>query len=146
MDGNNTIVHSSLEKGYDFFIVDKWGVKLHFKISSFIIPPWLLSEAIEVVEDNTDREARVYMVSSDFDSNIEEAEKRLKEKITKGVNKKYLEFSDGCYSIRNSSIKGRFLGDYFEVDGLRLSPDEFIKAIECYQGWNFSIKFHELSD
>ncbi len=146
MENSNTIVHSTLDEGYDFFIVDKWGAKLHFKISSFMIPPWLLSEAVEVIEERAGREARVYLVRSDFDSNIEEAEKRLKEKVKKGVNKKYLEFSDGCHSIRNSSIKGRFLGDYFEVDGLRLSPEEFIKAIECYQGWNFSIRFHDLGD
>lgn len=146
MENSNTIVHSTLEEGYDFFIVDKWGVKHHFKISTFMVPSGLLSEAVEVIGDSAFREARVFLVLSDFDSNIEEAETALKEKVKKGINKKYLEFRNGRYSIRNSTIKGRFLGDYFEVDGLRLSPEEFVEAVECYNGWSFSIKFNDLSD
>ncbi|MDZ4059319.1 MAG: hypothetical protein U1D64_04660 [Bacteroidales bacterium] len=143
MEDNNTIIHSTLKEGYDFFFTDKWAGKHHFKISTFMVPSGLLSEAMEVIEDSPYKEVRVYRILSDFESNIEDAEHRLKEKVKKGVNKKYLEYSDGRYSIKGSKIKGRFLGDCFEIDGLKFTPEEFIETFDEYQGWDFSISFHD---
>lgn len=145
-DNGNRFVHSTLDDGYDFFITDKWNVKLHFKISTFMVPSGLLSEAVEVIDDPVFHEPRVYMILSDFGSDIEEAENQLKEKLKKGINKKYLEYSDKGYSIKGNKIKGRFMGEYFEVDGLKLSPEEFLQTCRCYEGWGFSLKFHDLSE
>ena len=83
-DSGNRFVHSTLDDGYDFFITDKWNVKLHFKISTFMVPSGLLSEAIEVIDNPVFHEPRVYMILSDFGSDIEEAENQLKEKVKKG--------------------------------------------------------------
>lgn len=34
MKDNNTITHSTLDEGYDFYVTDKWNKKYHFKIST----------------------------------------------------------------------------------------------------------------
>lgn len=67
MENNNTIIHSTLDEGYDFFITDKWGNEKHFKISIFEVPSGLLSEAFEVIKSNIDDEPRVFHILSNFD-------------------------------------------------------------------------------
>ena len=87
MNNNNVIIHSTLEEGYNFFIVDKWKVKQHFKISTFKVPRGWLSEAFEVIGDSRVREPRVYHVLSGFDCVVEQAESKLKEKVKKELFK-----------------------------------------------------------
>jgi hypothetical protein len=43
-------------------------------------------------------------------------------------------------------LSGRFLGDFFEIDGLKFSPEEFIETFSAYAGWKFTIKFEDLSE
>src|SRR5690554_3105020 len=128
MDNGNTIVYSPLEEGRDFFITDRWGEKLHFKILSFMVGTGLLSVAMEVIGEPDEREPREFELLSDFDADIEAAELRLKEKIKKRINIRYLTREYGGLSVRTGKLKGRFLGEYFEVDGLRLSHEEFIQT------------------
>lgn len=51
MEDENTIIYRPLIDGHDFFIENKWGEELHFKILSFMVSSGLLSSAIEVVDD-----------------------------------------------------------------------------------------------
>lgn len=146
MTDSNAITHSTLDEGYDFHITDKWGETHLFRISTFMVPSGLLSEALEVIKESDVREPRQYTVLSDFDADIEHAELLLKDKIKKGINVKYLEFVDDRYSIHSDNMSGRFLGDYFEIDGLKFSPEEFVETFSAYAGWKFTIKFDDLSD
>lgn len=146
MDDGNTIIYSPLEEGGDFFITDRWGEKLHFKILSFMVGSGLLSVAMEVIEESNEREPREYELLSDFDADIEAAELRLKEKIKEGVNIKYLTREHGCLSIRTGTLKGRFLGEYFEVDGIRLSHEEFVQTFSSYEGFKFTMRFKDMTD
>lgn len=146
MDKDNAIIHSTLDEGYDFFITDKWGEEHHFKISTFMIPSGLLSEAIEVIEESNEKEPRVYQWLSDYDGDIESAELRLKEKIKKGINIKYLTREYGSLLIRSNELVGRFLGDYFEIDGLKLTPEEFIQTFSAYEGFQFKMQFMDMTD
>jgi hypothetical protein len=51
-------------------------------------------------------------------------ELRLKAKIQKGINIKYLTRKQGHLSIHKSKLVGRFHGD-------------------CYEGWYFTLKFDD---
>jgi len=151
MDDSSTIIYNTLDEGYDFFITDKWGENHHFKILSFMVPSGLLSDAIEVNAEasdraSIDREPRLFQVLSDFDADVETAELRLKAKIQKGINIKYLTRKQGYLTIHKSKLAGRFHGDYFEVDGLKLTHEEFIQTISCYEGWHFTLKFDDDMD
>jgi hypothetical protein len=143
---SNAITHSTLDEGYDFHITDKWGETHLFRISTFMVPSGLLSEALEVIEESEEKEPRQYTVLSDFDADIEHAELMLKGKIKKGINVKYLEFEDDRYSIHSDNMSGRFLGDYFEIDGLKFSSEDFMELIGVYAGYKFTIKFEDLTE
>jgi hypothetical protein len=67
MESNTTITHSTLDEGSDFFITDHWGVKRHFKISSFLVGTGLQTETIEVVDNKNGREPYIFNILSDFD-------------------------------------------------------------------------------
>ena len=88
MKDNNIRIHCTLEEGYDFFITDKWSNEKHFKIATIDVPSGLLSEAFEVIKSNIDDVPRVFHILSNFDSDIEKAELKLKEKIKKRINKR----------------------------------------------------------
>lgn len=90
MDDDHTIIYNPLEQGADFYITDKWDKTHHFRILSFMVGTGLLSCAIEVIEKYDEREAREYELLSDFNADIEAAELRLKEKIKRELNIKYL--------------------------------------------------------
>lgn len=151
MEDNNTIIHSTLDEGYDFFITDKWDNEKHFKISSFEVPSGLLSEACEVIDSYLDDEPRVFHILSNFDSDIEIAELQLKEKIKKGINKRYLDNRDGNITIRNGhEVAGRILWDsnldnsnfdyFFQIDGKRITIENFIDLLKGVEGWNFKFQ------
>jgi len=122
MEDDNTIVHSTLEEGYDFEITDKWNKKHRYKIATFEVPSGLLSEAYEVIDNNLDNEPRVFHILSNFGADIEKAELQLKEKIKKGINKRYLDYRDGNYSICDDlEVAGRFIWDVVSNSGLKES-------------------------
>lgn len=157
MNNNNIIIHSTLEKGYDFFIIDKWNKKYHFKISTFEVPSGFLSEAFEVLDNKEDYEPRIYHILSNFDSDIEKAELQLKEKIKKGINKKYLDSKNGDFVICSDlELEGRIQWDdkildskfdyYFEIDGKKITIEKFIKLIQVAEGWNFKFKIFDTTE
>ena len=152
-----TRIHSTLEQGYDFFITDKWSKKYHFKIASFEVPSGLFSEALEVIDDNVNSEPRIFHVLSAFDSDTEIAELQLKEKIKKGINKKYLDYIDGNYSICHElELVGRILWDdklinsefpyCFQVDGRKITVEKFIEMLHGVEGWNFKFKIFDTTE
>lgn len=157
MNDNDTIIHSTLDEGYDFFISDKWNKKYHFKIATFEVPSGLLSEAIEVIDNYVDNEPRIFQVLSDFDSDIEKAELLLKEKIKKGINKRYLDYKDGDYSIGDDlEVAGRILWDdtlknsefdyFFQIDNEKITIEKFIDMLKKFEGWNFKFQILDPSD
>lgn len=157
MEDNNTITHSTLDEGYDFFISDKWGNVKHFKIATFEVPSGLLSEAIEVIKCNIDDEPRVFHILSNFDSDIEKAELQLKEKIKKGINKRYLEYRDGELSILDGcEVVGRILWNdnlaksnfdyFFQVDGKIITIEKFIDLLKGVEGWNFKFRIIDTTE
>ncbi len=157
MDNNNIITHSTLKEGYDFFITDKWNKKKHFKIATFAVPTGLLSEAFEVIKNNIHNEPRIFHILSNFGSDIEKAELQLKAKIKKGINKKYLEYKDGDYSLSDDlEVSGRILWDdnlvnsmfdyFFEIDGKRITIEKFIDLLKGVEGWNFKFRIFDTSE
>ena len=150
MEDNNTIIHSTLDEGYDFFITDKWGNKKHFKIATFEVPSGF-------IESNIDDEPRVFHILSNFDSDIEKAELQLKEKIKKGINKRYLDNKDGDISILDGlEVAGRILWDdnldnsnfdyFFQVDGKKITIEKFIDLLKGVEGWNFKFQIIDTTD
>lgn len=158
MEDNNIRIHSTLDMGYDFFIIDKWGKNYHFKILTFVVPSGLLSEAFEVIENNFDNEPRVFHILSPFDSDIEKAELQLKGKIKKGINKRYLDYKEGNYSLGdNLEFAGRILIDHisyndsetdycFQVDGKMISVEQFLNLLSEVNGFNFKFSIFDTTD
>ncbi len=155
IDGVHT--HSTLEKGYDFYITDKYKRKYHFKISSFQVPTGLVSEALEVVEEGKGLEPNIFHILSDHDQDKEYAELLLKAKIKKGIDKRYLKKRDGKLTIKGlKGMGGRIdctdnnLDTKFDhilvVDGKRVTVENFAEMIKMYGGFNFRLTFHDLSD
>ncbi|GAO31275.1 DUF7713 domain-containing protein [Geofilum rubicundum] len=158
MEDANSMTYSTLEKGYDFFISDKWRKKYHFKIFSFPIPCGWLSEAIEVLKDNPVFERRMFQIISDFDADIEKSELQLKARIKRGINKRYLISNpDGRLAIgEDGKVAGRILWDqevpgsefqrYFEMDGKKITAEEFIELFSSFEGWNFRLQMLDPSE
>jgi hypothetical protein len=142
-----TFTHSTLEEGYDFIIVDKWKKKRHFKISTFPCPGGLLSEAIEVIKDKN-AEPYEFSIVSQFDSDVEYAELKLKAKIKRGINKKYLVNYEGRLIIgKRNEIVGRISWDQIAddgsmvlvIDGKRITKDQFWQLLSSYEGWQLKL-------
>lgn len=157
MEDNNTMIHSTLEDGYDFFLTDKWNKRNHFKIATFEVPSGLLSEAYEVIVDNLDNEPRIFHILSNFGSDVEIAELQLKGKIENGINKRYLGYKDGTFSIGNDlKVAGQILWDdnltnsgfdnYFQIDGKKITVEKFIDLLQGFEGWNFKLQIFDTTD
>lgn len=157
MEDNNTIIHSTLDEGYDFFITDRWGNKKQFKIATFEVPSGWLSEACEVIDSKLADEPRVFHILSNFHSDIKKAESQLKEKIKKGINKRYLDNKDGDISIRDGQeVAGRILMDdnlddsnfdyCFQIDGKKITIERFVDLLEGVEGWNFKFQIIDTTD
>jgi hypothetical protein len=157
MNDKNTMIHSTLEEGYDFFITDKWSVRHHYKISTFEVPSGFLSEAYEVIENDIDNEPRVFHILSGFDCDIEEAELKLKEKVKTGVNRRYLDCNEGKLSIGDDlQVAGRIQWSdklidsnfdyFFEIDGKKITIEKFIAMLEEVEGWNFKFQIIDTTD
>ncbi|SFK78696.1 DUF7713 domain-containing protein [Proteiniphilum acetatigenes] len=53
--------------------------------------------------------------------------------------------SYGELSIRNNIMKGRFLGEYFEVDGYKLTLEQF-RTFRAFEGFKFTMQFDDITD
>lgn len=156
-EDNQTFTHDTLDEGYDFFITDRFKERHHFKISTFAVPSGLLSEAIEVIDPEPDKEPRSFCVLSDFGTDIEKAELLLKEKIKKGINQRHLYIEDGKLRIGDrQQLIGRIEWDgnsseagfnlIFVIDGRRVTIDTFVELLEGYEGWDFAFKIYDPTD
>jgi len=154
---NETIIHSTLDSGYDFFITNDFGEKFHFKIATFEVPSGCLSEAIEVIDNSPEKVERVFHYLSDFDVDIEKAELSLKAKIKRGINRKHLHVDNDRISISDEQIlRGRIswsekltdtnFNTFFEVDGRRVTIEKFIEMLEAYGGFNFKFQIFDSCD
>ncbi len=154
MEDITIITHSTLDEGFDYFITDHWGVKHHFKISSFPVGTGLQTEAIEVVDHNSGREPYIFNILSDFDSDKGYAELMMREKIKRGVNVRYLESVDGNWQIGdelelagridfNGDIEATYFDRMFVIDGQKITVEELIRMLEPYGGWNFYLKLND---
>jgi hypothetical protein len=154
IDIPESITHSTLDEGYDFFITDQWGIKHHFKISSFPVGTGLQTEAIEVVDHKNGREPYIFNILSDFDSDKEFAELMMREKIKRGVNVRYIDMKDGNWEIGDKlELAGRIdpnsenvesdfdLG--FVIDGQKITVEELMRMLGPYGGWNFRLKLND---
>lgn len=148
----NVLIHNTLEEGCDFFIKDKWKKNRHFKISTFPVPSGFLSEAVEVVRDET-YEPYIFTILSPFDSDIENAELKLKARIKRGINKRYLKNGSWGYELeKNDEMAGRIECNSKNnelsliVDGKRLSMDQLQKILAPYEGFLFRLQIMDPSD
>ena len=150
---------SSLDDGYDFFITDKYNKKYHFKITSVSIGSHMLYEAIEVVKEKDGNEPYIFKTMTDADADPEYAEYLLKEKIKKGIDKRYLEYEFGERSIKHKEkdeLFGRVdcsndLSDngfytFFVIDGKKITVEELVRMLEPYTGFNFQLTMYDPYD
>ncbi len=156
-NGDNIIVHNPYEEGYDFYIKDKWNNQFQFRISTFEVPSGLESVAIEVIEDDPERESRIFTILSDFEADVEEAEMRLKAKIKKGINRRHLKYSYGKLSIgADQTLRGRIeenldhpesiFNRFFVIDGKRVTIEQFAEMIAPYPSFNFKFQIIDPAD
>jgi hypothetical protein len=154
---DNITVHDPYEKGYDFYITDKWNEKFHFKISTFEVPSGLESVAIEVIDDDPEREPRIFTILSDFEADVEEAEMRLKAKIKKGINRRHLKYRYGKLTIgQEQTLRGRIeenldhpeslFNRFFVIDGKRITIEQFAEMIAPYPSFNFKFEIIDPAD
>ena len=154
---DNVITHNPYEKGYDFYIKDKWNNQYQFRISTFVVPSGLLSKAIEGTEDNPEREPRMFDVLSDFEADIEEAELALKARIKKSINRRHLVEEHGKLSIEKEEIlRGRIeesdthsdsqFARYFLIDGRRITIEQFVEMLEPYPSFGFKFQIYDPSE
>lgn len=104
-----------------------------------------------MVEKNSDNEPRIFHILSSFGTDIEKAELLLKEKIKKGINKRYLDYRNGNYSIGNElEVAGRIVWNnnldnsqfdyFFEIDGQKITIEKFVDSLKGVEGWNFKFQ------
>ena len=60
MNDQTSFTYSTLNEGEDFYLVDRWGNNLHFKILTFPAPSGWVSEAVEIPNQNSETEPRVF--------------------------------------------------------------------------------------
>lgn len=153
---DNVFIHSTLEDGYDFFITDRWKKRRHFRISTFPVPVGFLSEAIEVVK-GSGKEPYMFVVLSDFDADLEQAEIMLKAKIKKGINRRHLIRDRKRLRISDNQIlRGRITSNdnysdtdfdrILVVDGRRITIEMFYRLLEEYEGWSFKMIIQDRTD
>ena len=156
-DSDNVIIHDPFEEGYDFYIKDKWNNQYQFRISTFEVPSGLLSKAIEVTDDNPEREPRMFDVLSDFEADIEEAELALKARIKRSINRRHLVEKNGKLSIGKEEIlRGQIeesenhpdsqFARYFLIDGRRITIEQFVEMLEPYPTFGFKFQIYDPSE
>jgi hypothetical protein len=154
---DNIITHNPYEEGYDFYIKDKWNSQYQFRILTFEVPSGLLSKAIEVIEDDLEREPRMFEVLSDFEADIEEAELNLKARIKRSINRRHLKYEYGKLSFGNEeTLIGRIeetddnsdsqFARNFVIDGQRITIEQFVKMLEPYPSFGFKFQIYDPSE
>lgn len=148
--GPKGVIHSTLDSGDDIFIKDQWKREYHFKIASFELPgAGLISEAIEVKEDNSYGYYFKMMFESDTDA--EWAQEQLIKKIKRGLNRRHIKKIEDKWKIgERMMLRGRieWNDDYrdtkydrvFIIDGKRITMEEFSQMFEEWEGWHFQFK------
>jgi hypothetical protein len=155
--GNGTYTHSTLEDGYDYFTTDKWGKEYHFRILTFPVPSGLESEAVQVIEKEKGIAPYIFQVLDKYDEDAGALELLLKDKIQKGINKRYLEHSNGqCVLTPEEKLFGRidynndFSDTMFEsvfiVDGKRVTIEQLVLMLGGVEGFNFIFSVHDPLD
>ncbi|MFW6046606.1 MAG: DUF7713 domain-containing protein [Candidatus Woesearchaeota archaeon] len=156
-NGESITIHDPYEEGYDFYIKDKWNNQYQFRISTFEVPSGLLSKAIEVTDDNPEREPRMFDVLSDFEADIEEAELVLKAKIKRSINRRHLVEENGKLSIgKEETLRGRIeesddhsdsqFARHFVIDGRRITIEQFVEMLEPYPTFGFKFQIYDPSE
>ncbi len=154
---SRTIIHSTLESGYDFYIENKYQKKFHFKISTFDVPSGKLSEALEVVDDKEGLEPYRFTLLGAFDCDCVRQEELLKAKVRRGVDQVHLVEEHGGICINEGGkLAGRIEGDdgkmdtnfetTFVVDGKLITLESFEHLIKSYAGWNFKFEIIDPTD
>lgn len=151
---NDVLRFSTLDDGYDYFINDRWRKKYHFRIFTFPVPSGILSEAVEVIDESSKRVPMRYSVLSDFDADTEQAELTLKAKIKKSINQRHLkrgkpEISDEGVirgTLGYTGFSDTAFNMQFEIDGRRITVEQFIEMLDVYQGFNFKLKIYDPTD
>ena len=152
---DEVFTHSTLESGEDFYIKDRWKRQYHFKIASFPVPPGIMTEALEVRKDNSS--GYQFSILSEWDADIEAAEAKLKTIIKKKINKRHLKRRHGQWEIEQyKTVEGRI--EYIDdtsrtefdrvliIDGHEITIEDFVKMLECYEGWSFQFKIVDSCD
>ncbi len=154
---NGHYTHSTLEEGYDHYVKDRWRTEFHFKIASLDLGDKILSEAIEVINNENGREPYIFTVLSALETGVINSEISLKAKILKGINERSLESKNGKLKISDSEkIRGRFEynnnfydtahDNVFVIDGKRITVEKFLDLLEPYTGFSFELKILDPSD
>lgn len=152
----DVIIHSTLDSGEDLLLNDKWKKKYHFKIATLIVPTGLVAEAIEV-KKNISEEGYYFTMLFDFDTDTEEAKAQLRKKIKRGINRRHLKKREGKWKISSKQIlRGRIIWNddfedtaydrVFNIDGKRITIENFAQMFEEYEGWNFELKILDPTD
>ena len=152
---DEVFIHSTLESGEDFYIKDRWRRLYHFKIASFPIPPGIMTEALEVRKDNSS--GYQFRILSEWDADIDAAAEKLKTIIKEKINKRHLKRRHGQWEIEQyETVEGRieYIDDpsrtefnrVFVIDGNEITIEDFVKMLECYEGWSFQFKIVDSCD
>ncbi|RPI00279.1 MAG: hypothetical protein EHM72_09690 [Calditrichaeota bacterium] len=152
---DKVFIHSTLESGEDFYIKDRWKRQYHFKIASFLVPPGIMIEALEVRKDNSS--GHQFRILSEWDADIDAATKKLETIIKNKINKRHLKRRHGQWEIEQyKTVEGRieYINDpsrtefdrVFVIDGNEISIEDFVKMLECYEGWSFQFKIVDSCD
>jgi len=155
-EGKN-FVHDTLKDGTDFYVKDKAGKEYHFKISSLVAGPGLLSEAIEVKDDVDDQNRYIFRILSEFATEPEVATLKLKAKILRSINRTHMIKMNNEWQISEErNLSGRITSALDEpdtthkmvliIDGKRITIEEFARMIEMYEGFDFSFQIVESSE
>ncbi len=133
-------------------ITDKRQKKYHCKIFSFPVLSGLLSEAVEVIPELSERVSKRFTVLSDFDADLEQAELRLK--IKKNLDQRHLTFENGKLEISQEEVlrgainytggKDTSFNIHLEIDGKMITMEQFVEMLYTYEGFNSSSRYMTL--
>jgi len=155
MNTEKFMLFSPAEDGRDFFIKDRWKRKFHFKIYSLPVPTGLATEAMEITKDGS--QGYEFSILSDFDTDVDAAEKKLEKKVIDGINKRYLSKNGKYFKMgAKDMLRGRigYNENYYDsvhermlvIDGKRVTIEQFAKLLEPYEGWQFEFKIIDKSE
>lgn len=137
-------------------ITDCDGIDHKFEVRKMIHSTGIFWEAVEFFEN--DNIGYSFEVCQGFEDDSRDAVVRLKEKVKKGLSKKFIkrDISNGYESLTLSEdvLEGKIEWDdnyggktpKFKIDGKEYSAEQIGKILMCYEGWNFELKIKEPTD